>query len=100
MNLLEKITQIEKSQKLMLEEIQQIKKEVLAMEEENQSLRRQLCQMGEADYQQVLDNGQKIRRTAQDNLDKLHEEGFHICHLFFGQGRNGECLFCQGFLIR
>lgn len=32
-------------------------------------------------------------------LDKLYEEGFHICHARFAQVREEECLFCRSFLL-
>ena len=98
MNLSDKLAHIEKSQRVLLEEIQQAKQEIKSLEEENQRLRRQLCQVGDGDFQQVTANGIRIQQTARENLEKLYLEGFHICHLFFGQERKGECLFCRGVL--
>ena len=98
MSLYEKLAQIEKGQRLLQEEIQKARQEARYVEEENQRLRRQLSQVGDGDYRQVAANGERIRQTALDNLVKLHGEGFHICHLFFGRERKGECLFCRGVL--
>ena len=98
MNLDDKLAYIEKSQRALQEEIQQAKQDARLLLEENQRLKRQLCRIGDGDYQQVAANGVKIQQTAQENLEKLYLEDFHICHLFFGKRRDGECLFCRGFL--
>jgi regulator of replication initiation timing len=98
MNLNEKLARIEKNIRALQEEIQQVKQETELLEEENRGLKRQLCQFGDGDYQQVNSNSIKIQQTARENLERLYLEDFHICHLFFGQERNGECLFCRGVL--
>ena len=98
MSSLERLSLLEKSLKLLADEAQQIRQEVRALEAENQALKNQLCQSGEGDFQQLTDNGLRIRQTARENLEKLHGEGFHVCHLFFGRQRDGECLFCRGML--
>ena len=97
MSALERLVLVEESLRLLQAEIQQIKRDTQVLDEENQSLRRQLCHIDDNDCQQVIDNGEAIQRTALANLEKLYVEGFHVCHLFFGRERNGECLFCQGF---
>ena len=98
MSLYDKLALIDKSQRLLQEEIQRVMQEAKALEEENRRLRLELSQAGDGDFQQVTANSLQIRQTAQENLLRLHEEGFHICHLFFGRERSGECLFCRGFL--
>ena len=34
------------------------------------------------------------KRKGYSNLIHLYNEGYHICHLSFGEKRQGDCLFC------
>ena len=98
MSLDDTLAAVLKMQRQLQNQVQEARREAKFLEEENERLRRQLSAVGNGDYQQIAANGQRIQQTALENLLKLYGEGFHICHLSFGQGRDGECLFCQGFL--
>jgi regulator of replication initiation timing len=39
-----------------------------------------------------------IEGEAYEKLGKIYNEGYHICHMAYGQRRDGECLFCIAFL--
>ena len=98
MSLSDKLARLEKSHRLLLDEILQAGQEAERLEEENRKLKIQLGQVAGVDDRQIIDNGERIQQTAWENMEKLYQEGFHICHLFFGREKNGECLFCQGLL--
>ncbi|MBM7623939.1 initiation control protein YabA [Sporohalobacter salinus] len=67
-------------------------KENKDLKEENENLKRLL-------FEQKADSEDESEdRAGYNNLAKLYEEGFHICHLNFGEKRDGECLFCMGLL--
>jgi len=40
----------------------------------------------------------KTENKASENLDLLYIDGYHICHQFFGQKRDGECIFCRALI--
>ncbi|MFW5986210.1 MAG: initiation control protein YabA [Halanaerobiales bacterium] len=60
-------------------------KENRALEEENRELK-------------ALVFNREVKGDAYTNLSGLYNEGYHICHLSFGEKRKGDCLFCQQLL--
>ncbi|MGM0471058.1 MAG: initiation control protein YabA [Bacillota bacterium] len=67
-------------------------KENEELKEENAHLKRLLFE------QEEETDAESESREGYNNLAKLYEEGFHVCHLNFGEKRDGECLFCMGLL--
>lgn len=111
MELISYIGALEKKVQGVLAELTELKMRAFALEEENEKLRREVTDI----YQQYLQEGvvdgknvdkQKTgtgetKREGYDNLARLYNEGFHVCHHRFGQSRGQEdCLFCMGLLNR
>jgi len=92
------MAEVEENLTKLLTEISRIRHYIDSLEDENLRLKRQLCALSDAETERVQNNANLIREQARENLDKLYTEGFHVCHIYFGEPLDGVCLFCSAFL--
>jgi len=92
------MTEVEKNLGKMMEEIGRLKRYVVSLEEENIRLKRQMFAVSEREIERVQSNAGRIQLEARENLEKMYQEGFHVCHFYFGEPLEEGCLFCSAFL--
>ncbi|WP_028273879.1 initiation-control protein YabA [Atopococcus tabaci] len=101
-SLYDNFTQLEKDMETSLETIRQLKKEFenlmkdnTALLMENQHLRDRLSEMEKQQQDEKETVGPEMTRSRL-NLEKIYEEGFHVCNLFYGSRRveDEPCAFC------
>ncbi|ADL11598.1 initiation control protein YabA [Acetohalobium arabaticum] len=84
---------------MLNDDFQKIKKITHRLYKENEELKEENENLKRLLFEQKAENEEEPEaREGYNNLAKLYEEGFHICHLNFGEKRDGECLFCMGLL--
>lgn len=80
------------------DDFQKVKNTVYDMYKENESLREENENLKQLLFEQEESEAEQEVKEEQDNLVRLYQEGFHVCHLNFGEAREEDCLFCIGML--
>lgn len=94
------------SQQLMLTlaEVEAIKKEIQGLVGENTSLRLENSKLRERLSQISLNEQEASQQHGHglSNLEKIYDDGFHVCTFFYGQRREDDeaCAFCLELLYR
>ncbi|MCL6610402.1 MAG: initiation control protein YabA [Peptococcaceae bacterium] len=77
-----------------------LKRYAQLLEEENSRLKEELARLAGTPEAGVPEPPGLTAASGMDNLINLYDRGFHICSLYFGGVRHGDCLFCAAFMQR
>ena len=104
MKLYDELVNVERQLETMLFQVKEMKpivdnlvEENLNLKLENQHLHDKLDKL---EKQEVVDDGRQELSKSRLNLEKLYEQGFHVCKDFYGSRRENqeECVFCSSMI--
>lgn len=82
----------------LLFEVQELKSKAKELDEENARLRKELAAIYREGFAESEGGVGVASYKGFLNLLGLYDQEFHICNLYFGRKRVGDCLFCLAFL--
>jgi regulator of replication initiation timing len=94
------IRQVEARIQGLAADLAKIKKYVQVVEEENTRLKEELARITLSRPPAAPEGPGEPAARGIDCLVDLYDRGFHICNLYFGGIRSGDCLFCASFIQR
>lgn len=102
--LYDELVNVERQLETMLYQVKEMKpivddliEENLNLKLENQHLHDKLDKL---EKQENADDGKQELSKSRLNLEKLYEQGFHVCKDFYGSRRENqeECVFCSSMI--
>ena len=82
-------------------DLAKIKRYAQLLEAENVRLKEELARVSlpaQDNRPQGLEVPEGREPQGIENLINLYDRGFHICNIYFGGLRGGDCLFCAAFM--
>ncbi|UUV99126.1 initiation-control protein YabA [Vagococcus luciliae] len=104
MKLYDELVNVERQLETMLFQVKEMKPIVDSLVEENLNLKLENQhlhdKLDKLEKQEVVDDGRQELSKSRLNLEKLYEQGFHVCKDFYGSRRENqeECVFCSSMI--